>query len=213
MLTGSPAALQRQSIDDVGGRQGFEGLVPLLCQTCRQLRPCGGEVGFGLAALAALLCEGLAVELGDHGFFLGSDGLRRRNRTRVVGIEQLRLGPFCDSAGAGFCGEGLMRRGGLGGWPTDWACINWSARSVHRSRSRSSSNWTAIAANRRLGHLALRFGGLLLRQRLRGLRHLRVRGLCLLCDQRNGVEFDAIGLRAAFPFGLNARASAARPVA
>lgn len=46
-----------------------------------------------------------------------------------------------------------------------------------------------VASNRRLDHLALRFGGLLLRQRLCGLRHLHIRGLRLLGDQRDGVEF------------------------
>ena len=58
------------------------------------------------------------------------------------------------------------------------------------------------AAGSRLGHCALRFGGLLLSHRLRGLRHLRIRGLRLLRDQCNGFELGAIGLHAAFPFGL-----------
>ncbi len=48
----------------------------------------------------------------------------------------------------------------------------------------------------------MRFGSLLLCQRLRGLRHLRIRGLRLLGHQRNGVELEAIGLRPAFPLGL-----------
>ena len=75
-------------------------------------------------------------------------------------------------------------------------------RSVHTIEVTCFEQLDGEAARRRLSHLALGLGCLLLRQCLRGLRHLRVRRLGLLRNRGNGIEFEAVGLRAAFAFGL-----------